>query len=209
MLVDPADVSAGSAGLIAFGLVVAGVTGLAGLLLARGPWARWLLVGVVVASMVAASVGSTALTWITFLLGGLALVGLLGPWLTLWTRHAPIVEAPGPVVVGLQSTAIAAPVFVGLATVADGSSWFHWLLVAIVMASSVLYGRGSPAGRWALRTVVPVSAVAVGLATGGAGGVAIAMAGLGIGVASWTKAATAATSVVAPVLPTPVPRSGR
>ena len=205
---DPGSLPPSSALLVAFGTVVVGLTGLAGLLLARAPWGRWLLAGAVVLAMVSASTGSGWLTWTTYVVGGLSLVGLLGPWLTLWVRHDRLVEAPGPVVIALQAVAVATPLYVGLATSGTGAVWYHWGLVIVVMTSSIAYGRGAWIGRWGLRILVPIVAVPVGVATGGAGGLAIAMAGIAVGTAAWTKAATRTTTVVAPVLPTPIARSG-
>lgn len=205
---DPGSIPPSSALLIAFGAVVVGLTGLAGLLLARAPWGRWLLVGGVVLAMVAASAGSGGLTWATYVASALALVGLLGPWLTLWVRRDRLVEAPGPVVIALQSVAVAAPLSVGVASLGTGAAWYHWGLVIITMAASVSYGRGAWVGRWGLRILVPIVAIPVGIATGGAGGAAIVVAGIAVGTAAWTRAATRTTTVVAPVLPTPIARSG-
>lgn len=209
LLADPGPVPTSSAALIAAGLVVAGVTALAGLLLARAPWGRWALTGLVVGAMGLASVGSTWLTWATYGVGAMALVGLVGPWLALWTRHGRLAEAPGPVVVGLQSVAAGTPLAIGLATIDSGARWYHWVLVVVTMAASILYGRGNAVGRWSYRTVVPLFALAVGVATGGVGGIVIAAAGIAIGVLAWTPAARRATAVIAPVLPTPVARGER
>jgi hypothetical protein len=74
------------------------------------------------------------------------------------------------------------------------------------MVGSILYGRGNRIGIWTLRTATPVTAVVAGLATTGAPGLAIASAGLAIGVAAWTPAARHTTTVIAPVLPQPIDR---
>lgn len=208
VVADPGPIEPSSSLLIAFGLVVAGVTAMSGLMLARAPWGRWSLAGIVTAAMAISAVGETALTWSTLILGGLALVGLLGPWLTLWTRHHRLTDAPGPVVVALEAIAAGAPLFVGLATVRSGASWYHWALTLLTMAASVLYGRGTVAGRWLLRTAVPATAIAVGWATGAIAGSALALAGATIGIVAWTPASRRATTVIAPVLPTPVARGG-
>lgn len=209
LISDPGSFEASAAGMISFGLIVVGVTGLAGLLLARAPWGRWLLAATVTAAMLLASVGSGWLSWTTYALGGLALVGLLGPWLTLWTRHHRAIEAPGTVVIILESTAVAAPLFVGLASARSGVTWYQWTLVVLVMTTSILYGRGRLVGRWAFRIVVPLAAIVVGATMADLGGVAVALAGVLIGGLAWSRAATRTTTVVAPVLPTPIPRGSR
>jgi hypothetical protein len=208
LVVDPGAVPPSSASLIAVGLAIVGVTGLAGLLLARAPWARIVLVGGVIAAMALASVGSSPITWVTLAVGGCALVGLLGPWLTLWIRHHRLTDAPGPVVVVLESVAAGAALFVGVATIGTGARWYHWALAVLCIGSSVAYGRGSLAGRVLLRTAVPLAACSVAIAMADLGGVAIAVAGVGIGGAAWTRAATRTATVIAPVLPTPVARGG-
>ena len=208
VVADPGPVPTSSALLIAVGLAIVGITGLAGLLLARAPWGRFVLIGTVIGAMVLASVGSSWLTWATLVVGGCALIGLLGPWLTLWIRHHRLTDAPGPIVVALESVAAGAALFVGLATVGSGARWYHWALVALAIASSVAYGRGALAGRVLLRTAVPVAAIAVAIVMADPGGLAIAVTALGIGGAAWTRAATRTATVIAPVLPTPVARGG-
>lgn len=208
LVVDPSPVVPSSAALIAVGLVVCATTCLAGLLLARAPWGRWGLgIGVVLA-MGLASIGSSLLTWMTYVLGAAAIVGLAGPWLRLWTRHHRLADAPGPVATALMSVAAVAPLYVGLVLAGSGAPWGAWLLVALAVAASALYGRGQPAGIWILRVGVPVATVPVAVSSGGVGGALLALGATSVAILAWLPAASRTTRVIAPVLPEPVERKG-
>ncbi|HSJ70408.1 MAG TPA: hypothetical protein VLA29_02050 [Acidimicrobiia bacterium] len=204
--VDPDPIARSAVPMLTAGLLVCSLVGLAGLLLARAPWGRVVLVGTVVITMVAASAGETPLTWAAFIVGGIALVGLLGPWLTLWIRHHRLTDAPGTTAIVLIAVGAGAPLFLGLVLVGTGAAWYHWMLAGVTIVGSLLYGRGNRIGLWTFRTVTPMIAVIVGLATAGIAGLAIAVAGLAIGVAAWTPSARHTTTVIAPVLPQPIDR---
>lgn len=200
------SMTSSSAALIAFGLVVAGLTSLAGLLLARSPWARWTLIGTVIVAMGLASLDSSPLTWATLAVGAFALVGLFGPWLRLWIRHHTITDAPGPTVVFLLSVGPAAPLFVGLCTAWSGADPLSWLLACTTLAASMLYGRGSSFGLWILRLAVPLIGVGAAVTAGPLGGALIGVGVVAVTVAAWLPAARKTTTVIAPVLPEPVRR---
>lgn len=204
--IDSDPIARSTVPMLTAGLLVCSLVGLAGLLLARAPWGRVVLIGTVAVAMATASAGDSPLTWAAYILGGIALVGLLGPWLTLWIRHHRLADAPGPTAVALVAVGAAAPLFLGLVLMGTGTHWYHWMLVGVTIAGSVLYGRGNRIGIWTLRTATPILAVIVGLATGGVAGLAIAFAGVVLGGASWTPAARHTTTVIAPVLPQPIDR---
>lgn len=215
-LADPSPVSQSASWLIAVGLLAIATTALSGLLLVRAPWGRWVLAATVVASMVAASPspGSTGATGssefpilvaATYAIGAVALVGLFGPWLTLWTRHHTLADAPGPVVIALLSVAPAAALFIGIAANAD-AQWPHWLLFLIAASGSVLYGRGTPGGLWLLRIGVPVAAVIAIAQTDLAGSVMIGVGAAAVAALAWSPAARKTTRVIVPPLPSPSPR---
>ena len=192
--------------MIAIGLIVAGITCLVGLLLARAPWGRWGLGAGVVVAMGLASIGATPLTWATYVVGSVAIVGLAGPWLRLWTRHHRLTDAPGPVAIALASVAAVAPLYVGLAVAASGAGWLEWFVVTVAVVGSALYGRGNSAGMWILRVGVPVVALVDGASLGGPAGVLVGIGGVGVGVLAWLPAASRTTTVIAPVLPEPIER---
>ena len=208
LVADPKPIDAGAAVMISFGLMTTGLTALSGLLLARAPWGRWGMAALVVLSMGLATVSDSPITWLALVLGTAALVGLLGPWLRLWTRHRPAVEAPGPVPIALMAVAPVAPLVVGL-TAVEGISWAHWLAVLVAAAGSMLYAQGAGAGMWVLRVGVPIAGLLAIRETGGWGFFALAAVTLAVSVMAWLPAASRTTTVITPPLPSPVPRKPR
>ena len=206
VVVDPSPIAASSGAMIAVGLVVVGLTCLVGLLLARAPWGRWGLGAGVVMAMGLASVGTSPFTWATYAIGSVAIVGLAGPWLRLWTRHHRLADAPGPVAIALASVAAVAPLYVGLAVAASGAGWFEWFVATVAIVGSALYGRGARVGVWILRVGVPITALLDAASLGGPAGVLVGMGGVVVGVLAWLPAASRTTTVIAPVLPEPVER---
>ena len=206
-LTDPGDVPTASALLIASGLLILTLAGLAGLLLARAPWGRWVLLGTTVVSMVLGSMGTTPLTWATLTVGGAAVVGLLGPWLRLWIRHGRVADAPNAVVISLLAAGPLAPIYVGVCNWSTPARWPQWTAAFVTLVSSAVYGRGMPVGVWLLRLLVPIVGILAALTTGGAGGAFIALGAMAIGALAWSPRARRATRVLAPVLPEPVRRS--
>jgi hypothetical protein len=206
LVVDPSPITSSSSAMIAIGLVLVGVTCLVGLLLARAPWGRWGLGAGVVVAMGLASVGTSPFTWATYVVGSVAIVGLAGPWLRLWTRHHRLADAPGPVVVALASVAAVAPLYVGLAVATAGAGWLEWFVVTVAIVGSALYGRGATAGMWILRVGVPIAALLDAFSLGGPAGVLVGMGGILVGVLAWLPAASRTTTVIAPVLPEPIER---
>jgi len=192
--------------MIAIGLIIVGITCLVGLLLARAPWGRWGLGAGVVVAMGLASVGMSPLTWATYVLGSVAIVGLAGPWLRLWTRHHRLADAPGPIVIALASVAAVAPLYVGLAVAISGAGWLEWFVVTVAVVGSALYGKGTTLGMWILRVGVPIAALLDAASLGGPAGVLVGMGGILVGVFAWLPAASKTTTVIAPVLPEPIER---
>jgi len=190
------------------GVIIVGLTGLVGLVLTRAPWGRWTLQATLVLSLVLASVPGSVAFWIALVVGAFATVGLLGPWLTLWVRHEPAADAPGPVVMGLVAVAPASTLFVGL-TALNELSPAHIVLIVVATVSSWAYGRGIPGGLWALRVAVPIAGVVAVAYTSGPGQVVLGVAVSAVTIASWLPHARRATAVITPPLPEPVTRSPR
>ena len=206
LVVDPSPITSSSSAMIAIGLIIVGITCLVGLLLARAPWGRWGLGAGVVVAMALASVGTSPFTWATYVVGSVAIVGLAGPWLRLWTRHHRLADAPGPVVVALASVAAVAPLYVGLAVATSGAGWLEWSVVTVAVVGSALYGKGATLGMWILRVGMPIVALLDAASLGGPAGVLVGMGGVVVGVLAWLPAASKATTVIAPVLPEPIER---
>lgn len=197
-----------SASLMIFvGMTEVALAGLAGLLLVRARWARWLLGSAVVASVLLASIGGNTLFWISLALGAVAIVGLAGPWLTLWVRQEPVADPLGSVPVSLMASSAVTPIIVGFAAW-DSVAPVHWALVVIVIVSGWAYGRGLPFGIWGFRIVVPIVGLQVVLQTSRPGSFAIAGGIIVLVGLAWSGRARKVTAVITPPLPSPVSRKG-
>jgi len=202
---DSGPIARSSVAMILIGLNAIALSGLAGLVLVRAPWGRWVLVGSVVAAAVFASIGGGPWFWGTLAAGTVAIVGIVGPWLTLWVRQRPVAEPLGSVPIALMASAGLTPVVVGLAAF-EGVSASHWLLVLAAIVSAWAYGRGLRLGIWGLRVVVPASGAVAALQTAYAGNILIAATALAITILAWTPQAKHVTAVITPPLPAPQPR---
>ena len=200
---ESGSIAGSSAAMIIIGVLGIALAGLSGLILVRAPWARWLLVATVIATTVLASIGGSALFWLALAISGLAVIGLLGPWLTLWVRRQPAADRLGTVPVALIASGAVAPVLVGFAAF-TGVGIIHWTLVVSVVASAWAYGRGIPFGIWSFRTFVPLLGLATAALTTTPGAIAIAAGALALGALAWSPQARAVTAVITPPLPAPV-----
>jgi hypothetical protein len=206
--IDPHPFDQAAAVVVLGGVIILVLTGLVGLVLARAPWGRWTLFGTVVVSLALASVPGSIGFWIALAAGALATVGLAGPWLTLWVRHEPAADAPGPAVIALIAVAPVAPLFVGL-TALDGLHLAHVALIVVATASSWAYGRGLPGALWALRVLVPITGAVAIAYTAWPGQAVLAVAVAGVTITSWLPYARRATAVITPPLPEPAKRTRR
>lgn len=204
---DSGPIARSSALMIVTGMLGIALAGLAGLILARAPWARWILTASVIATTVLASIGGSALFWVALGVGALAVIGLIGPWLTLWVRREPVADRMGVVPVVLISSAMSTPVLVGFAA-HSGVGWEHWTLVVTVAVSAWAYGRGLALGIWSFRLLVPVLGLLAGIATSNPGGAAILVLALALSAMAWSPQARAVTAVITPPLPRPIPQKG-
>lgn len=205
LLVDPGYFAPSAAALAGTGFVIVGLTGLGGVLLARSPWGRWTLLGGVVAALIAITGSDGFLVWLSMVVGGLAIIGLLGPWLRLWIRHRPVADPLGPVPLSLMAIAPGAALFVGVVGYA-GVGVLDWLVVVVATAGSVLYGRGATPGLWMLRLAVPASGLILAFTAGDIASWVVLVASACVGALAWTPAATKTTTVITPPLPPPVER---
>jgi len=193
-------------------MIFVGVTGfalggLAGLLLVRARWARWVLGTVVVGSVLLASIGGTALFWISLIVGAIAIIGLAGPWLTLWVRQQPVADQLGSVPVALMASGTITPIVVGFAAW-DGVGPVHWILTIGVVMSAWAYGRGLPFGIWGFRVFVPIVGVPSVLQTSRPGSFVIAVAIVLLVGLAWSPSAKKVTAVITPPLPAPMSTRG-
>lgn len=208
LLLDPGPIDDNAAALIATGLVVAGLSTLSGLTLARAPWGRWGLAATVVLGMGVSSVSSSQLVWVVYVTGAVALVGLFGPWLRLWTRHHRIPDGPGSVPVALISVAAVATLYIGLCAF-ERADWTHWVLAGTAVGSSVLFAQGAAVGLWGLRLAVGLAGALASAHSLGPGVVPLMIGILTVTVLAWLPAAKRTTTVITAPVPPPTKRTTR
>lgn len=204
---SPGNFDPGATVVILAGMVLAAVSAFVGLVLVRAPWGRWSLLSAVVVGLLLASLAGGWLFWLDLFLAAIATVGVTGPWLLLWVRHAPAADAPNPAVVTLISTGAVTPLFVGL-TALGGLSAAHVVLIVATMLSSWAYGRGIRLGIWGLRLAVPIAGIVATAATVWPGSLPLGAAVLATTTVAWLPDARRATTVITPPLPAPVVRKG-
>lgn len=202
---DSGSIAQSSAAMIVLGLMELALAGLAGLVLARAPWARWLLSATVIVSAVLASSNSSVFFWPVVAVGALAIIGLSGPWLTLWVRQQPAADRLGVVPAALIATAGATPIFVGFAAY-TGVEAVHWALVATTLVCAWAYGRGLGIGIWGFRIVVPALGLLAASRTVEPGNFAIALGALAVAIMAWSPKASRVTAVITPPLREPISR---
>jgi hypothetical protein len=199
---ESGPIAQSSVAMILIGVNGVTLSGLAGLILVRAPWSRWVLAASVAAATTLASIGGGPWFWTTLAVGTVAIVGISGPWLTLWVRQRPVAEPLGSIPIVLMASAGIVPIVVGLAAF-EGVSVSHWVLALTVITSAWAYGRGLRFGIWGLRVVVPFAGVIAALQTAFAGNIVVAVGASAIMVLAWTPQAKHVTAVITPPLPAP------
>lgn len=202
---DTPTVAPDAAAMLLIGTIGIGLGGLTGLLLVRAPWSRWILAADILIVSILASVGGGLIFWFSLALGLAAIIGLAGPWLTLWVRRQPVADQLGRVPVLLISSGALAPVVVGLSSY-QGIRTLHWIAVGVVMVSAWAYGRGLWFGIWGFRVVGPVVGFFAAAQSATPGSAVIAAGALALGAAAWMPQARQVTAVITPPLPAPAPR---
>jgi len=201
---SPDPFSPGAATLMIAGVVAYTAIALVGMLLVRAPWARWLALVVVMATLIVGSLGgiTDVLSVGAVVLSLLAIGGLAGPWLRIWLRQRPGAGA-GAAAVALPLAAIGAPPLAGFASVVATTP------AALVLAATgpVLawaYARGFRWGLWGLRVALPIVALIAAIASAtwiaATGFVAF---GLAVAILAWLPGAADALSPVHAPLPPP------
>ena len=195
---------AGDAALvIAIGLLGYAAIAVAGLLLARGRWATWMVAGVVAAGLVLAVVTSpTAWYWVGLVTGAAVLAALRGPWLHGWIRQLPGADGPPPAAMAIPLLAFGLVPAVGIAS-PSGLAPGHGILGAAGLLLAWAYGRAQTWSLWALRLVLLPVAIPAILA-GPPAGSALLAALTGVTVAlAWTAPARLAVEPLTDHIPGP------
>jgi hypothetical protein len=203
LLFDPDPFASGAAALIAIGLLGYTVIAVAGMLLVKAPWARWLGLGATIGAVVVTAITGFDSPWVLLIIGTslIAIAALAGPLLTLWLRQRP---GAGP-----EPKAVALPlVALGAAPVAGFAAWSG--LSAPVLLAAVLgtvaawsYSRAWGWGLWALRAAYPITAVVAATQVGWAGAILFAGHGLVVALLAWSPEASRAQRPIAAAFPAP------
>lgn len=203
LISDPDPFAPGAAALLAIGVVVYTVVAVAGVLLVRAPWARWLGLGATIGALVVTAVTGIDSAWsIAAIVVGLAAVaGLAGPWLTLWLRQR---QGLGP-----EPKAMALPlVALGAAPIAGVAAWSGVsppVVFAAVLGVVAAWGYSSAWswGLWALRVAYPIATIAAATQVDWRGAVLIIGHGAAVAVLAWSGEASRAQRPIGAALPAP------
>jgi hypothetical protein len=203
LAVAPEPFDQSSAGAIAIGIVMFAVIAVAGLVLSRGRWSRNLAIVVTGASLSLGVVLEPDPWYVAGLvLGGLALVGLLGPWLDGWIRRLPSAEGPATIPIVLILLSLALVPAVGLAS-PSGLEFTHGVLAGTGILFGWGYAKAEGWALWGLRIGIPVLAVGSVIQSPWGGAVLIAALAAAITGLAWTSDAYRAVHPLVDRLPGP------
>lgn len=202
LVVAPAPWTFDAALAIAIGTLVFSIAALVALLFSRGRWSRNFAVGLLLAEMAIALVADLE-PWmlIALALSGIALTGLLGPWLKGWLRERPAAGSPGVEPILLSIGTFALVPLVGV-TSPGGLHSSDGALGATAVLLTWGYLKG---GRWALlglRFGLPVLIVVAAFYSPWWGALVLLAGGAALGYLAWTAPARLAVDP-APELPAP------
>lgn len=203
LLIDTEPLTPGAALLIAVGVWLYTVVAIAGILLVRAPWARWLGLGTAIAVAVAIAVAGfdSAAAILTAAVSLAAVAGLAGPWLTVWLRRQPGM-GPEPGAAALPLVAIGAPLVAGIAAW-NGPTISVAIAAVLGVVGASAYARADRWGLWLLRLVYPIAAVVAGVQLGLAWGALLVAHGVAVTLLAWSRQASRAQRSIGAVLPAP------
>ncbi len=172
---------------VALGILIFSVIAVAGILLSRGRWSRWLARAVVTAeALVFVATDPTVAGYTAAGITAAALVAIEGPWLDGWVRKRPSAEGPGPTPIGVVLGGLALTPIVGVASPAGLAVW-HGILGAAGVLLAWSYARAMPWSLWAIRVaLVPLAVPAIVLSPP-AGAVLLSAAVITITALAWAK----------------------
>lgn len=194
----------GSGLVLGIGFLIYGAIALAGLLLSRGRWSRWLGAALALATLAASALTApwTPAAVVAVVASSLAIFGLSGRWLDGWIRRRPSAEGPGPAVMALVLGLIGLVPLVALATPTEITPW-HGILGAAGIFLGWSYARAQVWALWALRFGLPIISIPAILRSPLAGAVIIAAGVVALTVLAWSKVALLAVQPLMDHLPGP------
>lgn len=165
LAIDPDPFADDRALLIAAGMAVLTLVVTTGILLARGRWSRWSLLGLGAGWIGLALRAELDPLAVAVVVGGAAMLAVAaGPWLPRWLRHRPSAEGPPPAAVVLLVSLLTLPVVIGVTSAEPGAAGWGGALWALVLTAGV--SRALPPALWAGRLLHLPVAVLVGVAIG-------------------------------------------
>ncbi|MFQ5554949.1 MAG: hypothetical protein ACE5GC_06220 [Acidimicrobiia bacterium] len=198
---DPFAANSGLA--IASGLVAFSVIDAAGLLLARGRWARYLGRTILIAQgALFIATATTAAGLVAVSISAAAAFGLEGPWLDGWIRTRPSAEGPGPRSLAVVFGALAFLPAVGVASPTGLEPW-HVLLAGLGVILTWAYARAMVWSVWVIRLGLPVAAIPAVAAGPLAGAVLLGALTVFVTGSAWTRDAMRAANPLFDRLPGP------
>lgn len=198
LALTPDPFATSSAALLTGGLGLLTLITVAGLLLARGRWARRLGVVLAIAWMVVGTAIDTLWGLVLVVLAAIALAGLSGPWLGRWLRRLPTADGAPPAVVLALLSLVGTPAALAGSS-PGGSGIAAWVFSGWSCLLALALARMLPGSLGAARVVHPIAAVATAVVLGLPGAVAALLSGSTVALLVWRREVAVA---VVPVVPT-------
>jgi hypothetical protein len=195
----PTALSPLAAAVATASLTILSLAAIAGLLLARGRWARWTCIGLPLGWLVVGIVDGLAAPWIIAgVAAGIGVAVAAGPGSRGWVRTLPSTHGAPPAATVLLLSLLAFPVAVALV---DHSALSTLSLVAVASSvlAALLYSRGGVAMVFAMRVLVVVAAVTAFLGAPFPGSVLVAVVGISMTGLTWARSVMNAAAPVIPV----------
>lgn len=206
LTLDPEPFADDAGALLAAGYVVLAVVAVAGVLLARARWSRYLGIGLGALGLgIGATMPLDALGIAAMALAGAASAGSAGPWLPAgWLRHRPHADGPPPAAVAVVLTLLTLPVAVALAR-PGGITPPDWALVGCGVALAFGVARAMAPALWLTRLGIGPLGIALGIAGGLPGGLVAASIAVAATAAAWRPEVRLSVTPLAPLRSPGVP----
>jgi len=199
MALAPEPMAESTATLFTAGFAVVTLVTVAGILLARGRWARHLATVVAGTWIVVGAVVDTSAGFAVIGIAAAALAAATGPWLGRWLRHLPRADgAPAAAVIALLALVLTPP---AMALAAPGGvAAPAWGFAAWSVVLALALARMVPGSLTGGRLVHPAAAIATAVAVGLPAAVPALASGVLVAAMCWRRDVTVA---VAPIVPGP------
>lgn len=204
LAIDPRPFGDDRALLVAGGMAILTLVVTTGLLLARGRWSRWALLGLGAGWLALALRSDLDALSTSIVAGAAAMIGAAtGPWLPRWLRHRPAAEGPPPAAVIALLGLLAMPVVIGVTSANPGA--LEWAVAGWSVLMALGVSRAQEMALWAARILHPPLCVAAGVAIGLPWGTVVALFGAAQSALLWRRDVLLAVSPLIPEAAPAVP----